>query len=165
MKRLKLSRNKTLNSHIKGVWEVKTEAPTIITTSTASLLPQKKLSNTPLSNKTIKRSKKTAKKEIVKKENHENRIHRAYGIIESTLNETSLIVEEDFKTIVKKDKDDSNLDNNSLESSRRIYKVKSSMDKEKNYLVNLEEQSCTCNDFIYRHVKCKHIIAAEFIST
>ncbi len=46
----------------KGL-EVKTEAPTIITTSTASLLPQKKLSNTPLSNKTIKRSKKTAKKE------------------------------------------------------------------------------------------------------
>ena len=153
-----------LNAISKGL-EVKTEAPTIITTSTASLLPQKKLSNTPLSNKTIKRSKKTAKKEIVKKENHENRIHRAYSIIESTLNEASLIVEEDLKTIVKKDKDDSNLDNNSLESSRKIYKVKSSMDKEKNYLVNLEEQSCTCNDFIYRHVKCKHIIAAEFIST
>ena len=145
---------------------VKTDVPTIITTPTASLLPQKKSSNTPpLSNKTIKRSNKTSKKEIVKKENHENRIHRAYDIIESTLNETSLIVEEDLKTTVKKDKNDSNLDSNSLESSRKIYKVKSSKDKEKNYLVNLEEQSCTCNDFIYRHVKCKHIIAAEFIST
>ena len=145
---------------------VKTDIPSIITTPTASLLLQKKSSNTPpLSNKTIKRSNKTSKKEIVKKENHENRIHRAYDIIESTLNETSLIVEEDLKTTVKKDKNDSNLDSNSLESSRKIYKVKSSMDKEKNYLVNLEEQSCTCNDFIYRHVKCKHIIAAEFIST
>jgi superfamily II DNA or RNA helicase len=145
---------------------VKTDVPSIITTPTASLLLQKKSSNTPpLSNKTIKRSNKTSKKEIVKKENHENRIHRAYDIIESTLNETSLIVEEDFKTIVKKDKNDSNLDNESLESSRRIYKVKSSMDQGKNYLVNLEEQSCTCNDFIYRHVKCKHIIAAEFFST
>jgi len=145
---------------------IKTEVPTIITTPTAPLLPQKKSSNTPpLSNKTIKRSNKTSKKEIVKKENHENRIHRAYDIIESTLNETSLIVEEDLKTTVKKDKNDSNLDSNSLESSTKIYKVKSSKDKEKNYLVNLEEQSCTCNDFIYRHVKCKHIIAAEFIST
>ena len=145
---------------------VKTDVPSIITTPTASLLLQKKSSNTPpLSNKTIKRSNKTSKKEIVKKENHENRIHRAYDIIESTLNETSLIVEEDLKTTVKKDKNDSNLDSNSLESSRKIYKVKSSKDKEKNYLVNLKEQSCTCNDFIYRHVKCKHIIAAEFIST
>jgi superfamily II DNA or RNA helicase len=145
---------------------VKTDVPSIITTPTASLLLQKKSSNTPpLSNKTIKRSNKRSKKEIVKKENHENRIHRAYDIIESTLNETSLIVEEDLKTTVKKDKNDSNLDSNSLESSRKIYKVKSSKDKEKNYLVNLEEQSCTCNDFIYRHVKCKHIIAAEFIST
>jgi superfamily II DNA or RNA helicase len=145
---------------------VKTDVPSIITTPTASLLLQKKSSNTPpLSNKTIKRSNKTSKKEIVKKENHENRIHRAYDIIESTLNETSLIVEEDLKTTVKKDKNDSNLDSNSLESSKKIYKVKSSKDKEKNYLVNLEEQSCTCNDFIYRHVKCKHIIAAEFIST
>jgi superfamily II DNA or RNA helicase len=145
---------------------VKTDVPSIITTPTASLLLQKKSSNTPpLSNKTIKRSNKRSKKEIVKKENHENRIHRAYDIIESTLNETSLIVEEDLKTTVKKDKNDSNLDSNSLESSKKIYKVKSSKDKEKNYLVNLEEQSCTCNDFIYRHVKCKHIIAAEFIST
>jgi len=131
----------------------------------SSLLSQKTLSITPLSNKTKKGSKKVSKKKNVKKENYENRIHRAYDIVESTLNEASLIVEEDFKPIVKKEKNNSNLDNESLGSSRRIYKVRSSMDKEKNYLVNLEEQSCTCNDFIYRQVKCKHIIAAEFIST
>jgi len=131
----------------------------------SSLLSQKTLSITPLSNKTKKGSKKVSKKKNVKKENYENRIHKAYDIVESTLNEASLIVEEDFKPIVKKEKNNSNLDNESLGSSRRIYKVRSSMDKEKNYLVNLEEQSCTCNDFIYRHVKCKHIIAAEFIST
>ena len=131
----------------------------------SSLLSQKTLSITPLSNKTKKGSKKVSKKKNVKKENYENRIHKAYDIVESTLNEASLIVEEDFKPIVKKEKNNSNLDNESLGSSRRIYKVRSSMDKEKNYLVNLEEQSCTCNDFIYRQVKCKHIIAAEFIST
>jgi len=131
----------------------------------SSLLSQKTLSITPLSNKTKKGSKKVSKKKNVKKENYENRIHKAYDIVESTLNEASLIVEEHFKPIVKKEKNNSKLDNESLGSSRRIYKVRSSMDKEKNYLVNLEEQSCTCNDFIYRHVKCKHIIAAEFIST
>ncbi len=131
----------------------------------SSLLSQKTLSITPLSNKTKKGSKKVSKKKNVKKENYENRIHKAYDIVESTLNEASLIVEEHFKPIVKKEKNNSNLDNESLGSSRRIYKVRSSMDKEKNYLVNLEEQSCTCNDFIYRQVKCKHIIAAEFIST
>jgi len=131
----------------------------------SSLLLQKTLSITPLSNKTKKGSKKVSKKKNVKKENYENRIHKAYDIVESTLNEASLIVEEHFKPIVKKEKNNSNLDNESLGSSRRIYKVRSSMDKEKNYLVNLEEQSCTCNDFIYRQVKCKHIIAAEFIST
>jgi len=134
-------------------------------TPKSSLLLQKTLSITPLSNKTKKGSKKESKKKNVKKENYENRIHKAYDIVESTLNEASLIVEEDFQPIVKKEKNNSNLDNESLGSSRRIYKVRSSMDKEKNYLVNLEEQSCTCNDFIYRHVKCKHIIAAEFIST
>jgi hypothetical protein len=131
----------------------------------SSFLPQKTLSITLLSNKTKKGSKKISKKKNVKKENYDNRIHKAYDIVESTLNEASLIVEEHFKPIVKKEKNNSNLDNESLGSSRRIYKVRSSMDKEKNYLVNLEEQSCTCNDFIYRHVKCKHILAAEFIST
>ena len=137
---IKIVKKQNLNTISKGM-EVKTEEQTTISAPTPSLLPEKKLSITPLSNKTKKRSKKASKKKIVKKENYENRIHRAYGIIESTLNETSLIVEEDFKTIVKKDKNDSNLDNESLESSRRIYKVKSSMDKGKNYLVNLEEQS------------------------
>ncbi len=161
---IKIVKKQNVKILSKGM-EAKTEEQTTISSPTPSLLPEKKLSITPLSNKTKKRSKKASKKMIVKKENYENRIHRAYGIIESTLNETSLIVEEDFKTIVKKDKNDSNLDNESLESSRRIYKVKSSMDQGKNYLVNLEEQSCTCNDFIYRHVKCKHIIAAEFFST
>ncbi len=158
---IKIIKKQNLKTISKGM-EVKKGEPT--PTPTPSILLPKKLSITPLSNKTKKRSKNVAKKKILKKENYENRIHRAYGIIESTLNETSLIVEEVFKTKVKKDKNDTNLDSESLESSRRIYKVKSSTDKEKNYLVNLEEQSCTCNDFIYRHVKCKHIIAAEFIS-
>ncbi len=39
----------------------------------------------------------------------------------------------------------------------------SSKDKDKFYEVNLEEKSCTCGDFAFRKVKCKHIIAAEII--
>ncbi|HKU83397.1 MAG TPA: DEAD/DEAH box helicase family protein [Candidatus Nitrosocosmicus sp.] len=148
---------------VKAETSLTTQIP--MPTPTAShLLQKKKLSVSAVSRKTKKRPNKESKKKIVKNENYENRIHRAYGIIESTLNEASLIAEADFKTIVKKEKNDSNIDNETMESGRRIYKVKSSTDKEKNYLVNLEEQSCTCNDFIYRHVKCKHIIAAEFIS-
>ena len=47
---------------ISKAMEVKTKAPSTISTLTAALLPKKKLSNTPLSNKTKKRSKKAAKK-------------------------------------------------------------------------------------------------------
>jgi len=130
----------------------------------AHSLSKKKQSIRPFANMAKKRSKRASKDRISKVENHDNRIHRAYDIIESTLHEKSLLVEEEFKQIEKKDKDGSNLNSETLESDRRIYKVKSSKDKNKNYLVNLAEQSCTCNDFIYRHVKCKHIIAAEFIS-
>jgi superfamily II DNA or RNA helicase len=159
---IKVVKKQTLNTISKGMEEKRATSPPL---PKSSLLPQETLSITPLSNKPKKGSKKVSKKKNVKKENYENRIHRAYDIIESTLNEASLIVEEDFKPIVRKEKNNSNIDNESLGSSRRIYKVRSSIDKEKNYLVNLEEQSCTCNDYIYRHVKCKHIIAAEFIST
>ena len=170
----KFVKKQNLKTISKGM-DVKAETPLPtqipMPTPTAShLLQKKRLSISAVSRKTKKRpnkeskSNKESKKKIVKNENYENRIHRAYGIIESTLNEASLIAEADFKTIVKKEKNDSNIDNETMESGRRIYKVKSSTDKEKNYLVNLEEQSCTCNDFIYRHVKCKHIIAAEFIS-
>jgi len=118
----------------------------------------------PASDKSKKRRKETTNEKVTKKENVDKRIFKAYGIVESTLSKESLIVEANFKTINTKDGTVPDLVKESLESEPGIYKVKSSMDKGKIYLVNLEKQSCTCNDFIYRHVKCKHILATEIIS-
>src|SRR4029078_4019136 len=103
-------KKQNLKTILKGM-DVKTEillpiqTPTPIPT-TSHLLQKEKLSITSLPRKTKKRPNKQSKKKIVKNENHENRIHRAYGIIESTLKEASVIAESDFKTIVKKEKND-----------------------------------------------------------
>ncbi len=71
------------------------------------------------------------------------RIDRAYGIMD--LNEREpLILETDKK--------------------HRLFKVRSSEDKCKFYSVDADIKTCTCPDFNFRFLKCKHIIAAEFAS-
>ena len=119
---------------------------------------------TDLSNKIKKRSKDAIINKVDRIENHENRVLKAYDIVESSLNKASIMVEENFKTINTKDQNGLHLVEDKITSSSRLYKVKSSVNKDKIYLVDLEKQSCTCGDFIYRHVKCKHIIATEIIS-
>ena len=126
--------------------------------------PQEQTSIIPVSDKSKKRLKKTTNKLVTKKENIDKRILKAYDIVESSLNKESLIVNESFKTITTKDETLPDLVKESIVTDPGIYKVKSSRDKGKIYLVNLDEQSCTCNDFIYRHLKCKHILATEIIS-
>ena len=71
------------------------------------------------------------------------RIDRAYGIVE--LNEREPII---------------------LETSRkeRLFEVCSSKDKGRSYRVDADIKICTCPDFNFRFMKCKHIIAAEFAS-
>jgi superfamily II DNA or RNA helicase len=112
------------------------------------------------------------KKIKLKKENElqEKKLQKAYNIIESSLKQESFIIKQDNKIekIVDKNNDDStedksNPDNDNLNTKSRIYRVKSSKDKDKFYEVDLEKSSCTCADFIFRHVKCKHIIATEII--
>jgi superfamily II DNA or RNA helicase len=112
------------------------------------------------------------KKIKLKKENElqEKKLQKAYNIIESSLKQESFIIKQDNKNekIVDKNNDDgsedkSNPDNDNLNTKSRIYRVKSSKDKDKFYEVDLEKSSCTCADFIFRHVKCKHIIATEII--
>ncbi|MGI0001117.1 MAG: SWIM zinc finger family protein, partial [Nitrososphaeraceae archaeon] len=117
-----------------------------------------------LSNKIKKRSKEAIINRVDRIENNENRVLKAYGIVESSLNKASIMAEENFKTINTKDKNGLHLVVDKITSNSRVYKVKSSVNKDKIYLVDLEKQSCTCSDFIYRHVKCKHIIATELIS-
>jgi superfamily II DNA or RNA helicase len=111
------------------------------------------------------------KKIKLKKENElqEKKLQKAYNIIESSLKQESFIKQDNkIEKIVDKNNDDgsedkSNPDNDNLNTKSRIYRVKSSKDKDKFYEVDLEKSSCTCADFIFRHVKCKHIIATEII--
>lgn len=71
------------------------------------------------------------------------RIDRAYEIVE--LNQRELMI---------------------LEADRkeRLFEVRSSKDKGKFYRVDADIKMCTCPDFNFRFLKCKHIIAAEFVS-
>lgn len=71
------------------------------------------------------------------------RIDRAYGIVE--LNERESMI---------------------LETNRKegLFKVRSRKDKDKFYRVDADIKMCTCPDFNFRFLKCKHILAAEFAS-
>lgn len=71
------------------------------------------------------------------------RIDRAYGIVE--LNEKEPVILE-------------------TDQRERLFKVRSSKDAEKFYRVDADIKTCTCPDFNFRFLKCKHIIAAEFAS-
>jgi len=71
------------------------------------------------------------------------RIDRAYRIVE--LNEQEpMILESDPK--------------------ERLFEVRSAKERSKFYKVDADIKTCTCPDFNYRFLKCKHIIAAEFAS-
>ena len=71
------------------------------------------------------------------------RIERAYGIVE--LNSQSPMI----------------LEKNAAE---KLFEVRSSADNEKFYSVDMDIMTCTCPDFSFRSLKCKHILAAEFAS-
>ncbi len=111
------------------------------------------------------------KKNVTEMRRLEKKIQKAYNIIESSLQQGSFIIEQ-YKINEKgnsKNNDDKynerklNHDNNNIKKEATIYRIMSSKDKDKFYEVNLEEKSCTCGDFAFRKVKCKHIIAAEII--
>ncbi|MDQ6724330.1 MAG: DEAD/DEAH box helicase family protein [Thermoproteota archaeon] len=108
------------------------------------------------------KEKKKEENKIAEKEGVERRVERAYRIVESSL-KGSFIVEQK-----EEDKEEENIDsvnNNILNTKRKtkIYIIKSSKDNNKFYQVNVEDKTCTCSDFIFRQVKCKHIIATEFV--
>ena len=46
----------------------------------------------------------------------------------------------------------------------QLFKVRSASDWDKFYNVDADIKTCTCLDFNFRFLKCKHIIAAEFAS-
>lgn len=71
------------------------------------------------------------------------RIERAYNLVE--LNKQEQI-------IFEKDR------------QQQIFDVQSTKDKSKSYEVNPDIKTCTCPDFNFRLLKCKHIIAVELVS-
>ena len=71
------------------------------------------------------------------------RIDRAYRIVEMNEKEP-VILETDQK--------------------ERLFEVRSAKDASKFYRVDADIKTCTCPDFNFRFLKCKHIIAAEFAS-
>lgn len=75
------------------------------------------------------------------------RIGRAYKITELNKQEPIII------------KDNSNNNNN----CQQIFQITSINDEGKFYEVDANIKTCTCPDFNYRRLKCKHITAAEFV--
>jgi hypothetical protein len=71
------------------------------------------------------------------------RIDRAYSIVE--MNEKEPVI----------------LETNQKE---RQFKVRSTKDETKFHNVDADIKTCTCPDFNFRFLKCKHIIATEFAS-
>ncbi len=117
-----------------------------------------------------KEEKLDGKKNVTEMRRLEKKIQKAYNIIESSLQQGSFIIErykinekDNIKNNDKYDDSKLNHDNNNIKKEAAIYRIMSSKDKDKFYEVNLEEKSCTCEDFGFRKVKCKHIIAAEII--
>lgn len=132
------------------------------------LISLKKGANGPNNNETILLEKETELKNeikqianrslVSKREKLEKKVRKAYTIIESSLQNESFIVEHDNE---KNSSGSGDVFVKAKES--KIYRVKSSTNKDKFYRVDLEKMSCTCADFTFRHVKCKHIIATEII--
>lgn len=85
------------------------------------------------------------------------RVERAYSIIESNL-QGPLIVEQ------KQERQEEQQEPRQHGvKGKNLYRVQSSKDKNKFYEVNIEEKTCTCADYMFRKVKCKHIISTEFV--
>ena len=71
------------------------------------------------------------------------RIERAYNIVDQNKQE---------QIIFEKDR------------QQQLFGVLSAKDKSKSYEVNPDIKTCTCPDFNFRLLKCKHIIAVELVS-
>jgi superfamily II DNA or RNA helicase len=75
------------------------------------------------------------------KEVEERRIKEAYNILETNSIESVILETND---------------------EQKIYQIKSK-DKDKYYKVNAQTKTCTCPDFNFRRLKCKHITATEIL--
>jgi superfamily II DNA or RNA helicase len=72
------------------------------------------------------------------------RIKRAYNILELNSYEPIIVEEEDYSNY-----------------NQKLFLVRSSKEKNKFYQVNKEMKTCSCPDYKFKILKCKHIIATE----
>lgn len=50
-------------------------------------------------------------------------------------------------------------------ANEKLFEVRSTVGSDRFYSVDAGIKTCTCPDFSFRSVKCKHILAAEFVSS
>ena len=142
---------------------LKDDSPVRIETSSRELLEQKyleKKTTTVLDTKARSKNKQKQKQttaEISIKSDTEGRIDKAYRLVEANLRDP-IIIEQ--KQQERKESESSYDDGDKIKT---IYKVQSSKEKNKFYEVDVKNKTCTCSDFIFRKIKCKHIIAMELI--
>lgn len=133
-----------------------------IQTSNGDSLEQEYVEKTTTVSDTKARSKdkhkqKQTNDEISIKSDTEGRINKAYRLVESNLRDP-IIIEQ--KQQERKESESSYDDEDKIKT---IYKVQSSKEKNKFYEVDVKNKTCTCSDFTFRKIKCKHIIAMELI--
>ncbi len=104
---------------------------------------------------TKEKSGSTKVKKGFENQGFEKRVEKAYGIVESKLLEPNILEQIEERA---------NEAQNDSSQKTKTYIIRSRRDKDKLYKVDIENKTCTCADFVFRHVKCKHIIATEFIS-
>lgn len=138
----------------------KDEPTPIIKDKRKSLSPKFKDDNDILNKKVIKLIK-----ERDDNDHHVKRINKAFQIVEHSLKEKSLITQQqvDYDHSDKGSNKDHHFEMNSRKDTR-IFRVKSTSGNNKTYFVDLEKLSCTCADYLFRNIKCKHILATEFTS-
>jgi len=149
-----------INSEIIGDANIaKKNVPTVKKGKINSLASKKKDNNDILNKNVIKLIKERGN------DDHQvKRINKAFQIIELSLKEKSLITEQVVHNLSDNSINEQNQFELNIKKEERIFKVKSTSGKDKTYLVDLEKSSCTCADYLFRNIKCKHILATEFTS-
>jgi superfamily II DNA or RNA helicase len=79
------------------------------------------------------------------KERQNLRIKRAYNILELNSYEPTIVEE--------------------ANDGQKLYQLRSSKEKNKFYQVDTELKTCSCPDFKFKALKCKHLIATELIKS
>ena len=78
---------------------------------------------------------------VTNREPQDLRIKRAYDILELNSYEPTIIQDSNY--------------------NQKLFNVRSGKEKDKFYEVNTELKTCSCPDFEFKALRCKHIIAAE----